>query len=154
MTNQIGIDTTAQKEIVASLKVILAESIWLYSKTQNIHWNITGPLFHSVHTMTEEQYLDLATAIDDIAERIRALGEKVPSNIDRYRNIEQASCNEHSDAADMLSTLVSSHENISSVMRQAIITASDASDEVTAGLLTDRLMVHEKTAWILRASIG
>ncbi|WND02674.1 DNA starvation/stationary phase protection protein [Temperatibacter marinus] len=151
MTLNNGIDRQSQAVIASQLKNILADSITLYALTQNVHWNVTGPLFQSVHAMTEDHYLELATAIDDIAERIRALDVKVPLDLSGHKSEGHSVLTENSDAKEMVEALVRAHETLARGLRASISTAADASDEVTAGLLTDRLTIHEKTAWMLRA---
>lgn len=154
MTFNIGLNDKDLTTIVAKLKNILADSMGLYAVTQTVHWNVTGPLFQSVHAMTEEEYLELATAIDDVAERIRALNAKVPADISSFKSGSLPSVDENAPAEDMVKTLVGLHEALSRNLRSAVALAADAGDEVTAGLLTDRLTVHEKTAWMLRALIA
>ncbi|RMB13082.1 Dps family protein [Eilatimonas milleporae] len=150
MTDQAQIDTLA-----ASLKVLLAENVQLYTLTQNVHWNVTGPLFQAVHNMTEEQYLALATATDDIAERIRALGHKAPGTLQAYVDLGSITDgDETADAETMVGALVAGNETLAERLRAIISEAADAGDEVTAGIATDRLTAHEKTIWMLKALTG
>ncbi|MFC3053496.1 Dps family protein [Kordiimonas pumila] len=141
--------------IADALKPLLAETAQLYVLTQNVHWNVTGPMFHSVHTLTELQYTDLAVAVDDIAERIRALGSKAPGSYKAYAalgTIEDG--DEDASAENMLKALVKGHEIVAERMRPIINKAADAGDDVTADLLTGRLAIHEKAQWMLKAMIA
>lgn len=147
-------DITAQTTIADALKPVLAETFQLYLLTQNVHWNVVGPLFQGVHALTEEQYTELAPAIDEIAERIRVLGEKAPGSFKAYMalgTIEDG--DENASAEEMVKALSAAHNLIASHIRPVIGIAADAGDEVTAGLLTDRLTVHEKAQWMLNATI-
>lgn len=142
------------ENIAAALKPILAETSQLYMLTQNVHWNIVGPLFQSVHALTEEQYTELATAVDEVAERIRMLGSKAPGGMAAFLklgNIQEG--DENASATDMVKSLIEAHNHIASNIRPVIGEAADAGDEVTAGLLTDRLTAHEKAQWMLGAII-
>jgi len=142
------------EKIATALKPILAETSQLYMLTQNVHWNIVGPLFQSVHALTEEQYTELALAVDEVAERIRMLGSKAPASMAAFMklgNIEEV--DENASASDMVKSLVQGHTHIANSIRPLISEAADAGDEVTAGLLTDRLTAHEKAQWMLGALI-
>ena len=144
-----------QNEIANLLKPVLAESVQLYVASLNVHWNVTGPLFQAVHALTEEQYLELAPAIDEIAERIRSLGHKAPGTMAQYMTLGSIDdSDENAIAEDMVRALKVGHNTIANRIRPLIATAGDASDEVTAGLLTDRLTVHEKAQWMLGAMLG
>ncbi|UTW54939.1 Dps family protein [Kordiimonas sp. SCSIO 12610] len=154
MANQT-IFQNAKPEIAEALKPVLADTVLLYTLTQNVHWNVTGPLFQPVHALTEEQYTELAAAIDEIAERIRSLGLKAPATLKAF--IELGSIedgDENASAEDMVRSLVHANEAITNTIRPIISKAAEAGDEVTAGLLTDRLTVHEKAVWMLNAMIG
>lgn len=142
-------------EIANSLKPFLAETFQLYVATLNVHWNVTGPLFQPVHALTEEQYLELAPAIDEIAERIRSLGHKAPATMQQFMSAGSiADGDENASAEAMVKALQSGHEQLANRIRPLIAQAGDAADEVTAGLLTDRLTVHEKAQWMLGAMLG
>ncbi|WP_374763533.1 Dps family protein [Yunchengibacter salinarum] len=144
-----------KQALANDLKGVLAESVQLYVLTWNVHWNVTGPLFNSVHTLTEEQYTELATAVDDIAERIRALGEKAPAGLKVFQDMgDIADGDERASAEDMVRALAAAQEKIGNRIRPLISKSSEDGDEVTAGLLTDRLTVHEKSAWMLRSIVG
>ncbi len=142
-------------QIADSLKPILAETFQLYVATQNVHWNVTGPLFQPVHALTEEQYLELAPAIDEIAERIRALGHKAPATMQKYMDLGSIEDgDENASAEQMVAALKKGHETLARRIRPVIAAAADIADDVTAGLLTDRLTVHEKAQWMLGAMLG
>ena len=152
MPNQFN--QTERAQIAEALKPVLAESVQLYTATQNVHWNVTGPLFQAVHALTEEQYLEMAPAIDEIAERIRALGQKAPGTMAQYMALGSiADADESASAEDMIVALKTGHNTIANRIRPLIAAAADVSDDVTAGLLTDRLTVHEKAQWMLGAMI-
>lgn len=151
----LGFDPKQQSNIAEAMKPILAESVQLYVATQNVHWNVTGPLFQTVHALTEEQYLELAPAIDEIAERIRGLGQKAPGTMAQYTAlgaIEDG--DENASAKDMVRALKNGHNTIANHIRPLVAAAADVNDEVSAGLLTDRLAVHEKAQWMLGAMLG
>ncbi len=151
-TIDIGISKQDRQDIAEGLKRLLADSYTLYLQTHNFHWNVTGPQFRELHLMFEEHYTELATAVDDIAERIRTLGVAAPGT---YKAFAQLSSIEEVDgvpaAADMVVTLTEGHEQVVKTCRDVIKKAQDADDESTAALVGDRMRVHEKTAWMLRA---
>ncbi len=150
----IGIKEDARTEIAAGVSRVLADSYSLYLKTHNFHWNVTGPMFNSLHNMFEEQYTELATAIDEIAERIRALGERAPGSYSEYQKLtsipEEAGTPE---AMEMVRQLVRDHETVARTAREVFALADEADDEPTADLLTQRMQIHEKTAWMLRSML-
>lgn len=152
MKIDIGIDEADRLAIADGLSRLLADSYTLYLKTHNYHWNVTGPMFQTLHLMFEEQYNELALAVDEIAERIRALGALAPGT---YREFtELSSIDEDSDrpdAKEMIRRLVKGQEAVARTARSVFPTVQSASDEPTADLLTQRLQVHEKTAWMLRS---
>ena len=154
MNIDIGLSVEARREIAGHLSKLLADSYTLYLKTHNYHWNVTGPLFNTLHTMFEEQYTELAVAVDDIAERIRALGVTAPGSYATFAeltSIEEARGGE--SAVEMIEELVRGQEAVVRTARLAFPTASDAHDEPTADLLTQRMQLHEKNAWMLRSMI-
>lgn len=154
MQVNIGITEKARQEIANHLARLLADSYTLYLKTHNYHWNVTGPMFNTLHLMTEEQYTELATAVDEIAERIRALGMPAPGSYAEFAKlatVEEASGGE--DAKEMIRQLVLGQETVVRTAREAIPAADRASDEPTLDLLTQRMQVHEKTAWMLRSML-
>lgn len=151
----IGISETDRHEIVAGLSRLLADTYTLYLKTHNFHWNVTGPMFNTLHTMFETQYTELAMAVDEIAERIRALGVAAPGSYAQFA--ELTSIKEETGvptAEDMIAQLVVDQETVVRTARSIFPTADAASDEPTADLLTQRMQTHEKTAWMLRAMIS
>lgn len=147
-----GIDPAARTEIVDGLAHLLADSYTLYLKTHAYHWNVEGPMFHSLHTMFEEQYLDLAAAVDLIAERIRALGEPAPGSYAAFSKLSSVDDDEDNpEAMEMIRRLLSGHEAVIRTGRSTVSVAEDAGDVATADLVTARIETHEKTAWMLRA---
>jgi starvation-inducible DNA-binding protein len=151
-TIDIGINKQDRENIAEGLKRLLADSYTLYLQTHNFHWNVTGPQFRELHLMFEEHYTELATAVDDIAERIRTLGIAAPGT---YKSFAQLSSIEEVEgvpaAAEMIVTLTEGHEQVVKTCREVLKKAQDADDESTASLVGDRMVVHEKTAWMLRA---
>lgn len=151
----IGISQTDRKEVAQGLGKLLADSYTLYLQTHNFHWNVTGPRFHDLHTLFEEHYLELATAVDEIAERIRALGESAPGTYKEYVKLSSITEVEGvPDANDMVKILTDSHERVILTARSVLKLAQDADDESTASLVGDRMRLHEKTAWMLRSTQG
>ena len=154
MDINIGLSESERQEIADKLSALLADSYSLYLKTHNYHWNVTGPLFNTLHTMFEEQYTELATAVDEIAERIRALGIKAPGSYSAFAgltSIDEASGDE--SAEDMIRALVDGQETVARTARNAFPAADRANDEPTADLLTQRMQIHEKNAWMLRSML-
>ena len=155
MKIDIGIDDEARREIAGGLSRLLADTYTLYLKTHNFHWNVTGPMFNTLHLMFEQQYTGLATAVDEIAERIRALGEPAPGSYSHYAAL--SSIGEETgvpSAEDMIRQLVADQEAVVRTARSVFPAAEAASDEPTADLLTQRMQVHEKTAWMLRSMVS
>ena len=143
----------SNKNIVEALKVVLADSQALYLKTQNYHWNVEGPHFKSLHQLFEEQYTDLADAIDTIAELIRTLGEKAPGNWKAYdvlRTIRDG--DEDATAEVMVTDLASDQSAIHETLQQALRVAQSIENEVVIGILVDRMSVHSKNRWMLNSS--
>ena len=155
MELNIGIRREDREAIAAGLSRLLADSYTLYLKTHNYHWNVTGPQFNSLHLMFEQQYTELATAVDAIAERIRALGIAAPgsySEFARLTSIEEAKGGETAD--EMVRQLVAGQETVARTAREAFPVADDANDQPTADLLTQRMQIHEKNAWMLRSMLA
>jgi starvation-inducible DNA-binding protein len=154
MKIDIGISDKDRKQIAEGLSRVLADTYTLYLKTHNFHWNVTGPMFNTLHLMFETQYTELATAVDLIAERIRALGHPAPGS---YKAFGKLSSIEEADgvpaAEEMLKQLVEGHEQVAKTARKVFPAAEKANDEPTADLLTQRLQLHEKTAWMLRSML-
>jgi starvation-inducible DNA-binding protein len=148
----IGISEKDRKEIAAGLSKLLADTYSLYLKTHNFHWNVTGPMFQTLHLMFETQYTELALAVDLVAERIRALGFPAPGTYSEYAKL--SSIKETAGvpkAQDMIKLLVDGQEAVVRTARSIFPTADAAHDEATADLLTQRIQLHEKTAWMLRS---
>lgn len=148
----IGIQEDKRKEVGHELSKVLADSYTLYLQTHNFHWNVTGPQFRELHLMYEEQYTELATAVDEIAERIRTLGIAAPGTYSAFA--ELSSIEEVAgvpSANEMTITLLKSNETLVRTLRDALVVAQQADDESSAALLSDRLRIHEKTAWMLRS---
>lgn len=154
MKLDIGIDEKAREKIAGGLGRVLADSYLLYLKTHGFHWNVTGPQFNSLHAMFMTQYTELATAVDAVAERIRALGLVAPASYAQFTKL--ASIKEEQGAPpanDMVRQLMSDHEALARTVRGALPAAQEAHDEASVDLLVERLSVHEKTAWMLRAQL-
>ena len=147
-----GIPAEDRQTIAEGLSRLLADSYTLYLKTHNFHWNVTGPMFQTLHTMFETQYTELAMAVDQVAERIRALGHPAPGSYAAYAKLSSI---EEADgvprAEEMIRQLVAGHEAVAKTARSVFPGAGAGNDEVTADLLTQRMTVHEKTAWMLRS---
>lgn len=152
MKIDIGIPENQRKDIVTGLSKLLADSYTLYLKTHNFHWNVEGPMFQTLHLMFETQYTELALAVDQIAERIRALGEYAPGSYAAFSKLSQVQESEDVPVAkEMIRQLVSSHETVIKTARSVFPTAEAGNDESTCDLLTQRMQIHEKTAWMLRS---
>lgn len=148
----IGIAEKERKKIADGLSHLLADTYTLYLKTHNYHWNVEGPMFQTLHTMFELQYTELALAVDLIAERIRALGHYAPGSYAQYAKL--SSIKEVTGvpgAQDMIKDLVKGNEAVSKTARALFPVVDKSSDEPTADLLTQRMQIHEKTAWMLRS---
>ncbi len=151
-TINIGIPNEARADIAAGLSRLLADSYTLYLKTHNFHWNVTGPMFNTLHLMFETQYTELALAVDLIAERIRALGYPAPGTYSEYVNL--TSIEETAGvpkAEEMIQLLVEGQESVVRTARSLFPVVDAAHDEPTADLLTQRMQLHEKNAWMLRS---
>jgi starvation-inducible DNA-binding protein len=151
----IGIDEQARLEIADGLSRLLADSYTLYLKTHNYHWNVTGPMFQTLHLMFEEQYTELATAVDLIAERIRTLGVPAPGTYKEFAKLTVIDEDDEQPVAEeMIRRLVKGHEAVVRTARSVFPVVESANDEPTADLLTQRMQVHEKTAWMLRSLLA
>ena len=151
----IGIDAQDRTDIADALKHLLADSYTLYLQTHNFHWNVTGPQFRELHLLFEEHYTELATAVDEIAERIRTLGVYAPGTYKEYT--ELSSIQETAGvpkATQMVEILMSGHEQVVRTCRQALSKAQAGEDESSAALISDRMRIHEKTAWMLKSLLG
>jgi starvation-inducible DNA-binding protein len=152
MPINIGIDENSRQHIADGLSRLLADTYTLYLKTHNFHWNVTGPMFQTLHLMFEGQYNELALAVDAIAERIRALGFPAPGTYKEYSKLTSIPEAEGvPKAEDMIRELVEGQEAVVRTARSVFPIADEANDEPTADLLTQRLQIHEKTAWMLRS---
>ncbi|MCO8129350.1 DNA starvation/stationary phase protection protein [Acidimicrobiia bacterium EGI L10123] len=151
----IGISEADRKAITDGLARLLADTYTLYLKTHNYHWNVTGPMFQTLHLMFETQYNELALAVDLIAERIRALGAPAPGSYRQFGELSSVPEDEdHPDATEMIRRLVVGQETVARTARSLFPIVEDAHDEPTADLLTQRLQIHEKTAWMLRSLLA
>jgi starvation-inducible DNA-binding protein len=152
MKIDIGIDAKQREKIASGLSRLLADSYTLYLKTHNFHWNVKGPMFNTLHLMFETQYNELALAVDLIAERIRALGVQAPGSYREFGKLTAIKESEGTPTAnEMIKQLVEGQETVVRTARSVFPDAEAASDEPTADLLTQRMQVHEKTAWMLRS---
>ncbi len=148
----IGIPEAKRKEIASGLARLLADTYSLYLKTHNFHWNVTGPMFNTLHLMFETQYTEMWTATDIIAERIRSLDEFAPGTYSEFGRLSTVPETKGVPAArDMIAQLLDGHEAVIRTARSVIPAAEGGQDEATLDLLTQRIQLHEKTAWMLRS---
>jgi starvation-inducible DNA-binding protein len=149
----IGIGEKDRAAIAAGLSKLLADTYTLYLTTHNFHWNVTGPMFNTLHAMFMAQYTELWNAVDPIAERIRALGQPAPGSYSQFGKLSSIADApaKPPKAMDMVRVLVEGHEAVARTARSVFPLAAKADDQPTADLLTQRLDVHEKTAWMLRS---
>jgi starvation-inducible DNA-binding protein len=151
----LGMPDDQRRAIAEGLSRLLADTYTLYLKTHNFHWNVTGPQFNSLHLMFEGQYTELALAVDLIAERIRALGEPAPGSYSAFAKLSTIKeADGVPNATDMVRILAEDQLAVVRTARSVFPLADAARDEPTADLLTQRMQVHEKTAWMLRANLG
>jgi len=154
MKIDIGLNVKEREQIADSLKVLLADSYTLYLLTHNFHWNVTGPKFRELHLMFEEQYTELASAVDLIAERIRTLGVYAPGSYKAFTKLSNIKETEEVPAAgDMMGILTKAHEQVVKTCRATLQPAQKANDESAVSLVSDRMVLHEKTAWMLRSML-
>lgn len=155
MELNIGINAEQRAQIAEGLSRLLADSYTLYLKTHNYHWNVTGPQFNSLHLMFETQYTELATAVDEIAERIRSLGVRAPGSYSEFAELTSiAEGSGEESAEEMTRQLVLGQESVARTAREAFGAAEQANDQPTADLLTQRMQIHEKNAWMLRSMLA
>jgi starvation-inducible DNA-binding protein len=148
----IGIAETERKKIVEGLSKLLADTYTLYLKTQNFHWNVTGPMFQALHIMFEGQYVNLAEAVDLIAERIRALGFFAPATYSEFAELSSIKEQRgHLSSDKMIEALILGQEAVDKTARALLPVVEKVNDQVTIDLLTQRMQYHEKTAWMLRS---
>jgi len=151
----IGIPEDQRRGIADGLSRLLADTYTLYLKTHNFHWNVTGPMFNTLHTMFEAQYNELAMAVDEIAERIRALGFPAPGSYAAFSELTSISeVDGVPGASDMIQQLAEGQETVARTAREVFTAADDANDQPTADLLTQRMHLHEKNAWMLRSFLA
>jgi len=144
----------SNEAIVGALSTLMADSYTLYLKTHNYHWNVTGPMFTSLHTLFETQYTELALAVDEIAERIRALGAFAPGSYSAFAKLTAVKEETGRPVAkEMILNLVSDQDTVTASARAVIEAAEAARDQGSADLATRRLAVHEKNAWMLRSHL-
>ncbi|RLK44197.1 Dps family protein [Cupriavidus plantarum] len=155
MSVNIGISDRDRKKIAEGLSKLLADTYTLYLKTHNFHWNVTGPMFNTLHLMFETQYTELALAVDAIAERIRALGYPAPGTYREYAKLSSIPEEDGvPEATEMIRKLVEGQEAVVRTARSLFPAIDAAGDEPSADLLTQRMQTHEKTAWMLRAMLA
>jgi len=155
MPINIGIEEKDRREIAGALSKLQADTFTLYLKTHNFHWNVTGPMFQTLHLMFEQQYNELWTALDTIAERIRALGIFAPGTYKEFSKLSSIKEEEGvPPAEEMIRLLVEGHETAARTARTGFTIAESAKDAPTADLLTERMQIHEKTAWMLRSLLA
>jgi starvation-inducible DNA-binding protein len=155
MQINIGISEPNRKKISSGLSQLLADSSILYLKTHNFHWNVEGPMFNTLHQMFMEQYTELWNALDLIAERIRALGEYAPGSYKQYAKLTSLSESDKiPNAMGMIEQLLEGHEAVARTARAVLPAADKGGDEATLDLLTQRIQLHEKTAWMLRSLLS
>lgn len=155
MKINIGIEESDRKKIADSLSRLLADTYTLYLKTHNFHWNVTGPMFQTLHLMFETQYTELSDAVDLIAERIRALGFRSPGSYSEFSELSSITeeKKEVPDANRMIQLLLEGQEAVIRTARSVLPLVARVNDEPTADLLTQRMQIHEKTAWMLRSML-
>jgi len=155
MNLDIGINEAHRIQVAQALKHLLADTYTLYLQTHNFHWNVTGIQFRELHLMFEEHYGALAVAVDEIAERIRTLGEFAPGSYQAFSQLTSiGEVEDIPDAKGMVAILMRSHEQVVKTCRKALLLAQDAGDESSASLVSDRMREHEKTVWMLRAMLA
>ena len=157
MTTKIdtGLTKAARTDVAAELTKVLADSFAVYMKTHGYHWNVRGPEFFSFHNLLEQQYRDIWAALDEIAERIRALGEFAPQAHSAFANLTSIKDGDpEKDAGEMLRELIKDHGVLIATARAALDAADEVGDEASVDLMTQRLAAHEKAAWMLRSSLG
>ena len=149
----IGIDEKDRAAIAAGLAKLLADNYTLYLTTHNFHWNVTGPMFNALHAMFMTQYTELWAATDLIAERIRALGHPAPGSYAQFGKLSSIgdAPSEPPKAMEMVRILVEGNQAVARTARDVLVKAEEANDQPTVDLLTQRLNIHEKTAWMLRS---
>jgi len=154
ITKETTMTTTPENTTVEALSKLLATTYTLYLKTQNYHWNVTGPMFNTLHSLFEDQYTEMAQAVDEIAERIRALGAFAPGSYSAFMAISTIKEEiGRPEATEMIANLTADHEAVAKLAHAVIDAAEPANDQASADLATRRLDVHEKNAWMLRSHL-
>src|SRR5688572_15829724 len=154
-TIDTGLTKAERADVAQELTKVLADSFAVYLKTHGYHWNVRGPEFFSFHNLLEQQYRDIWAALDDIAERIRALGVLAPQSFSGFGNLTSIKDGDpEKEATAMLKELMQDHETLIATARKAFAAADEAGDEASADLMTQRLAAHEKFAWMLRSTLG
>jgi len=154
MHTDTSIHSQTHQKVADELAHFLADTYAVYLKTQNFHWNVKGPLFFSLHKMFEEQYQELAAAVDEIAERIRALDCVTPASFSQFSKLSSIKEeNIQIKAEEMIQKLLADHETMAKQSAHLLEKAQKAQDEATADLMVQRMTAHEKTAWMLRSSL-
>lgn len=154
-TIDTGLTKAERSDVAQELTKVLADSFAVYLKTHGYHWNVRGPEFFSFHNLLEQQYRDIWAALDEIAERIRALGVLAPQSFSGFGNLTSIKDGDpEKEATAMLKELLKDHETLIATARQAFDAADAAGDEASADLMTQRLAAHEKFAWMLRSTLG
>ena len=154
-TIDTGLSASERSAVASELTKVLADSYAVYLKTHGYHWNVRGPEFFALHNLLEQQYRDMWESLDDVAERIRALGVQAPQGYDAIANLTSIKDGDpEKSAPEMLNELMRDHETLIATMRAAIEVADEDGDDVTVDLLTQRLGAHEKFAWMLRSTLG
>lgn len=155
MDINMGLDEAQRETMAKAVTKLLADTYALYFKTHAYHWNVTGPRFHDLHAMFMEQYTEMWQAVDDIAERVRALGFMAPISYEEMAKSSSIGFDTKTpDATTMVKNLVAGHEQVVRTARKVLELAGEHGDEATADLVAPRVSAHEKTAWMLRATAG
>lgn len=157
--SETSIDTGMEKQDLPELSSLLSEALAntyiLYLKTQNFHWNVVGPMFYGIHKMTEEQYQDMAAAVDELAERIRALGQLAPGSFSAFKKLSSIEEETGSPTTEeFIANLVEGNEICSRILRKGALAADELQDVKTADLLVERIGAHEENAWMLRSLLA
>lgn len=147
-------DKTNNGAVIDGLSRVLADSYSLYIKTHGYHWNVTGPNFPALHAMFEVQYTELAGAVDEVAERIRALGAKAPAGYAAFGKLSTVEDGVAESDTDMIADLLKGHETVAATAKHTLDAAEAAGDDVTVDLMVERITIHDKTAWMLRSTLG
>ena len=153
MDIDIGIEASDRARSAEAIKKLLADTYALYLKTHGYHWNVEGPHFQQLHMLFMEQYTEMWTAVDELAERIRALGEYAPSSYSEMASLSSiVEESERPDWHSMVANLAKGHQQVAKSARQVLQVATEIGDDATADVVTPRITLHEKTAWMLRAT--